>query len=93
MKKIIIFSLPGILFLFTLIAELVWDNHILLWILSLIIMLFFYLIIYKLNKNLKDIKDFDFSEENLNSRLPLKNNFFDFLRNKINGFMIPTLYN
>ncbi len=88
MKKIIIFSLPGILFLFTLIAELVWDNHILLWILSLIIMLFFYLIIYKLNKNLKDIKDFDFSEENLNSRLPLKNNFFDFLRNKINGFMI-----
>ena len=83
MKKIIIFSLPGILFLFTLIAELVWDNHILLWILSLIIMLFFYLIIYKLNKNLKDIKDFDFSEENLNLRLPLKNNFFDFLRNKI----------
>ncbi|MBN2838352.1 MAG: hypothetical protein JXM74_06310, partial [Fusobacteriaceae bacterium] len=60
MKKIIIFSMPGILFLFTLIAELVWDNHILLWVLSLIIMLFFYGIIFNMNKNLKDLKSFDF---------------------------------
>lgn len=87
MKRFILILTPGLLFLLTLIIELVFDNHILLWTLSLAINSIFYLIIFTLIKNINSIKSFELTEEKLTERIPLKNGIFDFFSNKINRFL------
>lgn len=87
MKRLILILTPGVLFLSTLTIELVFDNHILLWTLSLIIISIFYFIIFTLIKNMNSLKSFELTEEKLFERVPLKNGIFDFFSNKINNFL------
>lgn len=87
MKKIFIVSIPGLLFIGILITELVYDNHFLLWGLSLLVISFFYMIIFTLMKDINSIKSFELNEEKLSQRVPLKNGIFDFFSDKINNLL------
>lgn len=87
MKKIFIVSIPGLLFIGILITELVYDNHFLLWGLSLLVISFFYMIIFTLMKDINSIKSFELNEEKLSQRVPLKNGIFDFFSDKINKLL------
>lgn len=80
MKKLFFILTPGLLFLSTLIIELIFDNHIVLWLLSFLAMTIFYTLIFTLKNNIREIRNFELEEEKLSKRVPIKNGFFNFFK-------------
>lgn len=87
MRKKILVLMPGILFALTLTFELLYDNHVILVALSLIITLIFYTIIFSLLQTVNHLKKIDVDDWNLSTRIPHKESIFSFFWNKINTLL------
>lgn len=87
MRKKILVLMPGILFALTLTFELLYDNHLILVALSLIITLIFYTIIFSLLQTVNHLKKIDVDDWNLSTRIPHKESIFSFFWNKINTLL------
>ncbi len=85
MKRVIL-GIPGILFLLAISIELIYDNHVILVVLSALLITFIYFLLYMQNKAIKDFVGADMTEENLSKRVEVKNSIFDSLTEKMNIF-------
>ncbi len=82
--KRFIFVIPAVLFILALGIELVYDNHVVLVVLSTLLIVVIYFLLYMQNRAIKDFVEADMTEENLSKRVEVKNSFFAKLTEKMN---------
>ena len=87
MKRILFIMTLGFLFLLMLLVELLFDKSGILILLSFIMTLIFYAIIFSLIQTIDTIKEIRLEESQLNTRIPKKNWLINYLSEKINHLL------